>query len=369
MDTQQTIVIDNGSRMMKAGFGGESAPRHAFLTVVGRPKQGDGPERSHRDLYVGEEVCNIADILSLQWPMDRGVIKNWDDMEKVWRHIFDKQLHVDPAEHPVVLSEHLAKHKQQREKIAQVMFETFSVPSLFLGRSPLLALWESGRVSGAVVDCGDGLMDITCFQRSFPVSPAEVNVPLAGRDLTEYLQRMVNDLTTAAEGDAILDLKEKFGYVAFDFDEEMKKAERGGECNANYTLPNGTTVTIAKERFSCPELLFKPELNFLECDSIHKTLFDCIEKCDSAIRGEMYGNIILSGGSTMFKGLPERLQKEVSRLAPSTVDVKVTATQDPRFAVWVGGSIHSNLADFEKMILRSEDYLEAGPGILHRLFP
>ena len=153
-----------------------------------------------------------------------------------------------------------------------------------------------------MVDCGDGLMDITCFYRSTPTSAAEVNVPLAGRELTDYLQRMINDLTASAEREVVRDIKEKFCYVAFDFDAEMWNAERGRECKATYALLNGTTVTIAKERFSCPELFFKPELNFLECDSIHKALFDCIAKCDSKIRDDMYGNIILSGGSAMFQG-------------------------------------------------------------------
>ena len=242
-------------------------------------------------------------------------------VKHVWHYIFEKQLRVDPAEHPVLLSDHLSKHKQQREKIAQVMFETFSVPSLFIARSPLLALYSSGRTASAVVDCGDGLMDIVCVYEGYPVPFVDAKVPLAGRDLTDYLQRMISDLTIWAEREIVCDLKEKFGYMAFDFDEEMRKAERGGVCNIDYTLPNGTDITIAKERLSCPELLFEPGLDFLECDSMHKALFDCIEKCNSEIRDEMYGNIVLSGGSTMFEGFTERIEKEITRLAPPTMKV------------------------------------------------
>ena len=162
------------------------------------------------------------------------------------------------------------------------------------------------------------------------------------------------------------DMKEKYAYVAYDYNAEMNKAKNSSECDVSYTLPDGNVITIADERFRCPELLFKPHMNGFEFDGIDKTLFDSVMKCDIDVRKDLYANIVLSGGTTMFNGLPERIEKEITTLAPPTMKVKVVAPPERKYAVWIGGSILASLATFPQMVITHEEYNDAGPGIVHR---
>merc|ERR1711994_560145 len=87
-------------------------------------------------------------------------------------------------------------------------------------------------------------------------------------------------------------------------------------------LPDGQVITVGAERFRCPEVLFKPSFIGKESDGVHTTTYDSIMKCDVDIRKDLYGNIVLSGGTTMFTGIAERMQKEIQALAPPSMKIK-----------------------------------------------
>jgi actin len=156
------------------------------------------------------------------------------------------------------------------------------------------------------------------------------------------------------------------GYVAFDFEAEWSKAATTTDISVNYTWPDGNEIVIENERFRCPELLFRPIWNGFEFDGIDQTLFDSIEKCNFDLRKDLYSNIVLSGGTTMFEGFPQRIEKEITRLAPETMKVKVVAPPERKFSAWIGGSILSSLATFPQMVITHDEYNDEGPGIVHR---
>jgi len=370
-DEQTALVVDNGSGMVKAGFAGDDAPRAVFPSIVGRPRhQGVMVGMGQKDAYVGDEAQAKRGILSLKYPIEHGIVTNWDDMEKIWHHTFYNELRVAPEENSILLTEAPLNPKANREKMCQIMFETFNSPAMYISIQAVLSLYASGRTTGIVLDSGDGVSHTVPIYEGYCLPHAVLRLDLAGRDLTDNLVKILMErgysFNTSAEKEIVRDVKEKLCYVALDFEEEKKKADASSDLEKSYELPDGNVITVAAERFRAPEVLFKPNMVGMESKGIHRLTFDSIMKCDVDIRRDLYKNIVMSGGTTMFNGIPERLEKEMKALAPQGMDIKVIAPPERKYSVWIGGSILASLSTFEEMWVTKEEYDESGPTIVHR---
>jgi actin-related protein len=324
---------------------------------------------TQKEAYIGDEAQAKRGVLKLSYPIAHGIVNDWDDMEKIWHHAFYNELRTAPDTQPVLLTEAPLNPKANRERMAEIMFETFNVPAMYVQIQAILTLYGSGRTAGCVLDIGDGVTHIVPVIHGCCLHHCVRRLDLAGRDLTRYLSRILKErgysLTTSAEKEIVRDIKESLCYVAPDFNKELQKARRSSSLEKSYELPDGNVIVIGDERFRCTEILFDPLLMGKEMKGISQQLFDTINDTGKDNVTELYENIVLSGGTTMFPGMKERLQKDMTRLAPSTKRIKVIAPDERKYSVWRGGSYLASLPAFQDMWVTKEEYHECGPNIVH----
>ena len=365
MSEEVAVVIDNGSSICKVGVSGDDAPKACFPSIVGKSRT------TIEKTYIGENALSKRGILTLSCPIEDGIITNWDDMENIWRHCYLNELRFASEEHPAFLTEAPMNPEVNREKMTQIFFETFNVPSFYVSIQATLSLYASGRLTGIVLDSGHSFTHTVPIYEGHSLPHAIGRIDLAGRDLTDYMMKLLveagHSFSTSAEREIVRDIKEKVSYVALDFDAELKRFQESGTFNdVSYTLPDGTVISVGNQQFECAELLFNPSNIGKELPGIHELAFQSIMKCDADLRKELFGNIVMSGGTTMFNGISERFNKEIIALAPSTMKIKVVAPAERKYSVWIGGSILSSLSTFQTMWITKSEFEESGPTIVHR---
>ncbi|CAL2048151.1 unnamed protein product [Caenorhabditis brenneri] len=366
MDSEKlAVIIDNGAKI-KTGFSGEDVPRAWFPAVVGRKRllrRLIAP--FGQDTFIGDAAHNQArrGILNLHYPIANGIVTNWDAMIKVWNHTFHNELHISPKDHPVLLTEAPLNPKENREKMVEIMFEHFKVPAFYVAIPAVLSLYASGRTTGIVVDSGYEVTHVVPVYEGVAVSHAILRLDVAGKNLTDYLCK-VHSFTDNFGRKMANNMKERSCYVASK--EELRLA----------SLPVKYYTSCYKEeqrkkhtRSLCPEALFDPSKMGMEAPGIHQMCFDSIMKCDEDIRQNLYQNVVLSGGSTMFRGMADRLESELTELAPSSMKIKVIAPEDRKYSALIGGSILSSLPTFQEKWITKAEYNESGPSIVHRKCP
>lgn len=368
------IVIDNGSGVIKAGLSGEGAPSVKFPSLVGKPRGAALIGGNAKEEYIGDEAQKLRGVLNLSYPVASGIVTDWELMNKVWEYAFANELRVDPSEHNVLLTEAPLNPKQNREKMCEVMFETHGVQGVYIAIQAVLSLYANGRTTGTVCDSGDGVTHTVPVFEGFQIPHAVRKNLVAGRAITDHMNTLLAADNILPQGGVsawaqnIRDIKEKLSFVALDPEKAKEEAANSNAHCKDYELPDGQTITVNAPRFMGAEALFYPSLikQGDEVEGIHKMCYSSINECDIDIRKDLYSNIILSGGSTMYEGLPDRLEKEIDLMCPQPNMVKVIAPQDRYYSVWIGGSTLTSLATFESQWITKQEYEDEGTGIVHR---
>ncbi|KAF8140249.1 actin-related protein [Boletus edulis] len=354
--TNQPVVIDNGSGTIKAGFAGQDHPKCFFPSFVGRPKHVRVMAGAlEGDVFIGRRAQEFRGLLKIKYPMEHGIVTDWDDMERIWSWIYAEELGTLSEEPPL-------NPRSNRDVAAQIFFDTFNVPALFLSVQAVLSLASYSTLA-------DGVTHAVPVFEGFSMPHAIRRVDVAGsllETLPTYLQLLLrksgHHLHTTAEREVVRIIKEKCCYIALNPSKEEKDALGRSE---EFRLPDGNIVQLGSERFRAPEILFNPELIGQEYAGVHQVVVDSINRVDLDLRKSLFSNIVLSGGSTLCKGFGDRLLNEVKKLALKDVKIKIYAPPERKYSTWIGGSILAGLGTFKKMWVSAEEYQE-DPDIIHK---
>lgn len=359
------VVLDFGGSRSRAGFASLDDPELVIPSITGRPKPFDYGNESLKSLYVGKEAEELLTSLTICSPIERGVVSNWDDLEEIMLLTYNS-LGVEPEDHPVLWSEHVFPPRKHQEKLAELFFETLSVPSLYIGAEAALSLYSAGKTCGLVLASGDGITHTVPIYDGYASEHSIERFPMGGKDVTEYLARILRErgysFSSSSEMYLLKCLKENTGFVALDYEDSLQLPDSTYE--TNFCLPDGQELEIGNERFRCAEVMFSPSLIGKDMGGIHRMLYDSFETCDVDIKAQLYGHVLLSGGNTLFSGMKERMVQELDALSPSYKKFNVQVHPDGELATWKGGSVLGSLSTFGEISVGIDKYLEQGPSVL-----
>ncbi|KAF8476092.1 actin family [Kalaharituber pfeilii] len=386
--SEAPIVLDGGTGFLKVGYAGQNFPAHQYPSIVGRPIL-RAEERSGdmviKDVMMGDEAAAVRTMLQISYPMENGIITKWEDMLHLWDYTFFEKLQIDPTGRKILLTEPPMNPLSNREKMCEVMFERYNFGGVYVAIQAVLALYAQGLSSGVVVDSGDGVTHIVPVYESVVLNHLTRRLDVAGRDVTRQLINLLlrrgYAFNRTADFETVRQIKEKLCYVSYDLEFDHKLAEETTVLVESYTLPDGRLIRIGSERFEAPECMFQPHLIDVDQPGIAEMLFNTIQSAEVDVRSSLFKAIVLSGGSSMYPGLPSRLEKEIKQLwltrvlngDPTRLNKFKVRIEDPprrRHMVFLGGAVLANImADKENMWVSKAEWEEQGARVLEKLGP
>lgn len=382
--SKKPVVCDNGSGFVKVGYSGDNFPLHMFPSMIGKPLMRFEEEFKGgvvlKDIMVGDECSEHRAMLEVSYPVENGIVRDWEGMKHVWDYTFNERLHIDPSEHKILLTEPPMNPIANQKNMYDAMFETYGFVGAKVSIQAMLVLYAQGLLSGVVVDAGDGVTHCVPVWEGV-VPPALIRrLNVAGRHMTRYLIKLLQvrgyNLNRSADFETARQIKETLCYTGYDLDVEKKLALETTVLTRSYTLPDGRVIKLSSERYEAPEVLFQPHLIDVDSPGLHDMLFNMIQDADIDLRPAFYQHIVLSGGSTMYAGLPSRLEKEMKNLYLTKVlkgnesllaKFKLRIEDPPRrkHMVFLGGSVLADIMkDRPEFWISRQEWAEQGERII-----
>jgi len=398
-------VIDVGTGYTKMGYAGNKEPQFIMpsaIAVKETAKVGDDAQRrltrgmEDLDFFIGDEAMEQKTPYAVKYPVRHGLVEDWDLMERYLEQCIFKYLRAEPEDHFFLLTEPPLNTPENREYTAEIMFESFNVPGLYIAVQAVLSLAASlakkkvkgGNLSGVVIDSGDGVTHVIPVAEGYVIGSCIKHIPIAGRSITSFIQHLLREREIGIPPEQSLEtakaIKERHCYMSPNLAKEFHKYDtEPGKYIKQYTGINAITkkeftVDVGYERFLGPEIFFHPE--FANPDftvPISETVDTVVQNCPIDTRRDLYRNIVLSGGSTMFKDLGKRLERDIRKSVdgrlkvtealtgqtPKPIEVQVISHQMQRYAVWFGGSLLASTPEFYQVSHTKAQYDEYGPSI------
>ena len=338
MESGSVLVMENGSRTCKIGIAGEDNPTVTLLSCV----DGDGTLGIHDGTF----------------PIKRGIVQHWNIMEQVWSGCFN-EMKCDVSEKYILMEIATCTPGEDREKMAEIMFEKFTVRGLNTSDKAQMTILACGKMSGVVVQSGDCITETSwvCEGRTMPNCNGKMD--LGGHDMTKYLRKKLLERDINVTYDTAKIIKEKLGSISAPYSDRISSFD--------FTLPDGKVISVGQELQNAVDSLFEPSLIGKTMEGVHELLFfKTFMKMDIDNRFKCWSEIKMGGGNNYLKGFGGRLQHEIYALAPCGVKVNVIGEREP--LTWQGGSIWGSLQTFPACCVTKEQYEENGPSIIRNSF-
>jgi len=363
MSGKKPVICDNGTGFVKCGFAGDNFPAYIFPSMIGRPLmryEEEFKDVELKEVMVGDECAKYRDMLETSYPVENGIVKDWKGMKHLYDYTFFERMKIDPKDHKILLTEPPMNPRENQAKMLQSMFELYNFEGVKVNIQAMLVLYAQGLMTGVVLDAGDGVSHVVPVWEGIVPPTLIKRLNVAGRHITRYLIKLLQvrgyAFNRSADFETVRQIKEKLCYVGYDLAIEKQLAQETTTLVQTYQLPDGRVIKVGQERYEAPEVLFQPHLLDMDTHGIHKMLFNMIQEADIDLRESFYKHIVLSGGSTMYPGLPSRLEKEMKSLYLTQVlkgnqaglaKFKLRIEDPPRrkHMVFLGGSV---LADIMK---------------------
>ena len=381
------IIIDIGSGIIKAGISGQESPKTIFPNYIGEPKYSkvlrsfSKSNQEMKEQYIGKDCSKYLGILKLRYPVKNGIFENEQDILTVFKYIY-QNLEINNEEireHPILITEPLLNPYSNREKIASALFENLSAPAIFFASQPILSLFSTSNTSGVILESGEGVTQSCVVYEGYSIPNSYIRNNYGGRDVTDYFQTLLKkqgySFSTTSEFEIVKKIKEEICFTVVGSSSNnplsnISNLELGNknksESANTYNLPDGNAIKIGEEKSLAPEILFNPSIIGSEHSSFQEMIVTSINKVDIDLRKNLFNNILISGGNTLFKGIQEKFHTEIKYLSPKNMKVRIHSPGNRLLSCWTGGNVISTLEIFKKMWVTKDDWGEKGnKSIIH----
>jgi len=375
------VVCDNGTGFVKCGFAGDNFPIGSFPSMIGRPTLRQESKLSKavklKDIMIGQEAENAREFLEISYPMENGIVRDWDDMKILWDFTFESVLKINPKDHKILLTEPPSNPKKNRKKMYTNMFEVYGFEAAIVQLQAVLVLYAQGLLTGVVLDSGDGVSHVIPVYEGYGMPNLIQRLNVAGRHVTRQLIALLQvrgyNLNRSADFDTARMIKEQLCYAAFDPAKEQQLASDTTVLVKEYKLPDGRVLKIGRERFMAAEVLFDPAKYSFDGKGMAEMIYSAINTASIDLRADFYKHIVLSGGTTMFAGLPSRLEKDLKDLWLERIakgdkkrlkkfQLKIEDPPRRKNMVFLGGAVLGDIMkDKEDFWITKEEWEELGP--------
>ncbi|XP_022794420.1 actin-100-like [Stylophora pistillata] len=372
------VVIDNGCGTIKLGMAGEKKPSIVQPALYGVPKryslQMAGLDNK-KDRQFGDAAAKKAGVMQLEYPMKAGLIENWSDIEDIWEYMLYSELGIEEGSNPILITEVANTPKKNREKMAEILFEHLSAPAMYLANQLVLSLYASGLTGGMCLSSGFSVTQAAAIYEGCLLAHTVQELDIGGQSLTNNLQKLLRDnkghnFNSSSGWQIVNKMKENMAYVAQDYPRELHQYKTSDTLTRYYMLPDGQSVDISSEMITTAEPLFNPETLLGADDTvasqfpIHKLVNNAFRRCSPELQSVMSRNVVLSGGTTLMRGLVPRLERELSKINPKIRTV--SAPDNRRYSAWIGGSILGSLSTIDSMYVTTDEYADYGGRIVNQ---